>query len=93
MGLPLTHASRQTSDVLALARDGRVGRVVLGHVAGAAAAGGVGGRFDGRGDEVGGAVFGFAGDVAFGSLVRSVVALFAWDWGGDGGGRWEGGRG
>lgn len=89
--LALTHAPRQRSQVLALARDGRVGRVVLGHVAGAAAAGGVGGGFDGRGDEVGGVVGGFFGDVAFffsnaGGRVSLSVAG-----GGRSGGRGEGG--
>lgn len=71
MSFPLTHPARQGGDILPVARDGRVRRVVLRHVARAAAAGGVGGRFDGRRHEVGGRVVRLAGDVAF-ELVELV---------------------
>ncbi len=92
--LALTHAPRQRSQVLALARDGRVGRVVLGHVAGAAAAGGVGGGFDGRGDEVGGVVDGFFGDVAFFFPTRGEESVYLLlEGAGLGGGEKEGERG
>jgi len=74
----LAHPSRQGRDVLPFARDGRVRRVVFRHVAGAAAAGGVGVGFDGRRHEVGGGVGRFAGDVSFYFLDCRVVRWIGW---------------
>lgn len=97
VALALTHAPWQRSQVLALPRDGRVGRVVLGHVTRAAAAGGVGGGFDGWGDEVGGVVRGFFGDVAFFFFTRGEESVYlllegqVWSEGEKGGGE-EGGK-